>query len=121
MSGRGGGSWCALCPWHEFCRGCTLPCTDQSFNYAASVLAIDWDQTALHLRYLSAQENAFVEDPSVQVSIKASTEPITLQKCLEAFTKQEELGEDEKYDCSSCKKRQVAGERTHLSIQKDMS
>ena len=51
-----GGSWCAWCPWHRFCRGCTLPCTSQDFSFAASYLAIDWDQTALHLRYLSAQE-----------------------------------------------------------------
>ena len=51
-----GGSWCAWCPWHRFCRGCTLPCSSQDFGFAASYLAIDWDQTALHLRYLSAQE-----------------------------------------------------------------
>ena len=51
-----GGSWCAWCPWHRFCRGCTLPCASQDFAFAASYLAIDWDQTALHLRYLSAQE-----------------------------------------------------------------
>ena len=51
-----GGSWCAWCPWHRFCRGCTLPCTSDEFSFAASNLAIDWDQTALHLRYLSAEE-----------------------------------------------------------------
>jgi ubiquitin carboxyl-terminal hydrolase 6/32 len=49
---------------------------------------------------------AFIEDPSVEASLKASTEPITLVKCLEAFTRQEELGENEKYYCSLCKKHQ---------------
>ncbi len=41
-------------------------------------------------------------------SLRAASEPITLQKCLEAFTREEELGEDEKYYCASCKTHQLA-------------
>jgi ubiquitin carboxyl-terminal hydrolase 6/32 len=77
-------------------------------------VAIDWDQTALHLRYLSVQEKAFTEDSSVEASIKAATEPITLNKCLEAFTRQEELGEEEKYYCSSCKSHQLASKKLQI-------
>jgi ubiquitin carboxyl-terminal hydrolase 6/32 len=51
-----GGCWCAWCPWHRFCRGCALPCSTKEFEFGASYLAIDWDQTALHLRYLANQE-----------------------------------------------------------------
>ena len=109
-----GGSWCAWCPWHRFCRGCVLPCTTEEFSFAASFIAIDWDPTALHLRYLSVQEKAFIEDPSVETSFKAATEPITLKKCLEDFTKQEELGEDEKYYCSSCKTLQLASKKMQI-------
>lgn len=109
-----GGSWCAWCPWHRFCRGCILPCTTKEFSFSASYIAIDWDQTALHLRYLSAQEKAFVEDASVEASLKAATEPITLKKCLEAFTRQEELGEEEKYYCSSCKSHQLASKKLQI-------
>ena len=65
-----GGSWCAWCPWHRFCRGCELPCTNDEFSFAASYIAIDWDPTALHLRYLAVQEKAFIEDPSVEASLK---------------------------------------------------
>ena len=65
-----GGSWCAWCPWHRFCRGCELPCTNEEFSFAASYIAIDWDPTALHLRYLAVQEKAFIEDPSVEASLK---------------------------------------------------
>ena len=54
----------------RFCRGCELPCTAKEFSFCASYIAIDWDQTALHLRYLSNQEKAFVEDPSVEASLK---------------------------------------------------
>ena len=50
------GSWCSRCEWHRFCRGCPLPCSNSGFAFASSYLAIDWDQTALHLRYLPTQE-----------------------------------------------------------------
>lgn len=102
------GSWCSVCDWHRFCRGCTLQCSNEVFDFRSSYLAIDWDQTALHLRYRSAQERAFKEDKSVAQSLRAATEPITLKKCLEAFTREEELGEEEKYYCSNCKTHQMA-------------
>ena len=53
-----------------FFLGCELDCTSKEFSFCASYIAIDWDQTALHLRYLSNQEKAFVEDPSVEASLK---------------------------------------------------
>jgi len=103
-----GGHWCTWCPWHRLCRGCPLPCDSTLLAGSASFLAIDWDPTALHLRYLAAAEKSWTEHPSVAESTKAATEPITLGKCLEAFTQEEELGEDEKYYCSACKTHQPA-------------
>lgn len=50
------GLQCAWCPWYKFCRGCQLPCDDKIFPQNAAFLAIDWDPTALHLRYQSALE-----------------------------------------------------------------
>lgn len=47
-------------------------------------------------------------------SQRASTEPITLNKCLEAFTREEELGQDEKYYCSSCKTHQLASKKLQI-------
>jgi ubiquitin C-terminal hydrolase len=44
----------------------------------------------------------------VAESLRTASEPITLNKCLEAFTRGEELGEEEKYYCSACKKLQLA-------------
>ena len=40
----------------RFCRGCKLECNDEKFNFKSAYLAIDWDPTALHLRYQSSQE-----------------------------------------------------------------
>ncbi|XP_059091560.1 ubiquitin carboxyl-terminal hydrolase 32-like isoform X2 [Tigriopus californicus] len=108
------GSWCSRCSWQLYCRGCPLPCSAEPFQFSSSNLAIDWDQTALHLRYLSAQEKSFKEDPSVGESLRAATESITLKKCLEAFTREEELGEDEKYYCSICKTHQLAIKKFQL-------
>ena len=45
---------------------------------------------------------------------QAATEPITLKKCLEAFTRQEELGDEEKYYCSECKKHQLASKKLQI-------
>eukprot|EP00096_Caligus_rogercresseyi_P015420 TRINITY_DN7856_c0_g1_i1.p1 TRINITY_DN7856_c0_g1~~TRINITY_DN7856_c0_g1_i1.p1 ORF type:complete len:372 (+),score=118.97 TRINITY_DN7856_c0_g1_i1:61-1176(+) len=109
-----GGSWCHWCPWHRFCRGCAIPCSSKEYAFSSSFIAIDWDQTALHLRYRSSQEKVYDEDPSVQESIKRATEPITLGKCLQAFTREEQLGPDEKYYCSICKTHQLAAKKLQI-------
>ena len=41
-------------------------------------------------------------------SRRLQTEPIDVDACLMAFMKEEELGEDELYYCSKCKKHQLA-------------
>lgn len=51
------GTHCAWCPWYRFCRGCTILCCETDFNFAANHIAIDWDPTALHLRYQTSQES----------------------------------------------------------------
>jgi len=86
---------CSWCPWYRFCRGCPIPCNDQLYTNRSSFLAIEWDPTTLHLRYQSSLEKTFTEHESVEKSRKLQTEPIDLYECLSAFTKEEELGEDE--------------------------
>lgn len=57
-----GGQICAICHWTQFCRGCDLPCDEQCiFDICKGAqnnmcIAIDWDPTALHLRYQSSRE-----------------------------------------------------------------
>ncbi|EEC09881.1 ubiquitin specific protease, putative [Ixodes scapularis] len=50
------GFMCAWCPWYKFCRGCQIECDDADFNFSTVYLSIDWDPTALHLRYQASQE-----------------------------------------------------------------
>ncbi|KAK2185909.1 hypothetical protein NP493_217g02044 [Ridgeia piscesae] len=101
------GFTCAHCPWFRFCRGCRLEFNLEPFSGSAYI-AVDWEPTALHLRYQTSQEKQYVEHASVVESRRLQTEPIDLNACLMAFMKEEELGEDELYYCSKCKKHQLA-------------
>jgi len=44
---------CACC---RFCNGCKLECSPQLLNASTCYLAVDWEPTALHLRYHASQE-----------------------------------------------------------------
>lgn len=109
---------CGLCCWWNFCRGCTLLCSEsqtlESLNSSTICIAIDWDPTALHLRYQTTQELETVEDPSVPESSKKLSESVPLNTCLDSFTKEEELSEDEKYFCSKCGSHQLATKKLQI-------
>ena len=47
-------------------------------------------------------------------SRRKQTEPINLDTCLHAFTTEEELGEDELYYCSKCKKHCLASKKLDI-------
>ena len=63
-------------------------------------------QTISNPRQTSFQ--TYYEHVSVEESRRLQTEPIDLDACLQAFTKEEELGEDEMYYCSKCKTHRLA-------------
>uniref|UniRef100_A0A6I8P7Z4 Ubiquitin carboxyl-terminal hydrolase 32 n=1 Tax=Ornithorhynchus anatinus TaxID=9258 RepID=A0A6I8P7Z4_ORNAN len=50
------GNSCAWCPWYRFCRGCKIDCGEDSAYIGNAYIAVDWDPTALHLRYQTSQE-----------------------------------------------------------------
>uniref|UniRef100_A0A4W5K153 Ubiquitin carboxyl-terminal hydrolase 32 n=1 Tax=Hucho hucho TaxID=62062 RepID=A0A4W5K153_9TELE len=108
------GNSCAWCPWYRFCRGCTVECNDDRAAVGNAFMAVDWDPTALHLRYQTSQERIVEEHPSVEQSRRAQAEPISLDSCLQAFTSEEELGEDELYYCSKCKTHRLATKKLDL-------
>ncbi|XP_026138080.1 ubiquitin carboxyl-terminal hydrolase 32 isoform X1 [Carassius auratus] len=108
------GNTCAWCPWYRFCRGCTVDCNEDRASLGNAYIAVDWDPTALHLRYQTSQERIVEEHPSVEQSRRAQAEPISLDSCLKAFTSEEELGEDELYYCSKCKTHRLATKKLDL-------
>ncbi|XP_026279470.1 ubiquitin carboxyl-terminal hydrolase 32 isoform X3 [Frankliniella occidentalis] len=108
------GVQCAWCQWYIFCRGCRIQCNDTEFKMSSSYLAVDWDPTALHLRYQTSQERVFKEHPSVAQTRQQQSSPIELDSCLEAFTKEEHLADDEKYYCSKCRDHQLASKKLQI-------
>ncbi|XP_065429191.1 ubiquitin carboxyl-terminal hydrolase 32 isoform X15 [Chrysemys picta bellii] len=50
------GNSCAWCPWYRFCRGCKIECAEDRAYIGNAYIAVDWDPTALHLRYQTSQE-----------------------------------------------------------------
>lgn len=108
------GLLCAWCPWYRFCLGCSVDYCGADFNFASAYIAIDWDPTALHLRYQTSQEKVCLNHSSVQETRRGQTEPISLHDCLDAFTKEEHLGEEEKYYCSKCKQHQLASKKLQI-------
>ncbi|CAL1537349.1 unnamed protein product, partial [Lymnaea stagnalis] len=108
------GFLCHKCPWYRFCRGCKVECNNELYGKGSSFLAIDWEATALHLRYQTTQEKFYEEHASVAQSRQKQTEPIDLDTCLQAFTKWEELDEEELYYCSKCKKHCLAAKKLDI-------
>uniref|UniRef100_A0A4W4G5G8 Ubiquitin carboxyl-terminal hydrolase 32 n=1 Tax=Electrophorus electricus TaxID=8005 RepID=A0A4W4G5G8_ELEEL len=111
---QGDGNSCAWCPWYRFCRGCTIECNDGRAAVGHVCIAVDWDPTALHLRYQTSQERLVEEHVSVELSRRAQAEPISLDSCLRAFTTEEELGENELYYCSKCQTHRVATKKLDI-------
>lgn len=114
-----GGQICALCHWTNFCRGCAIPCCPDTklADLSAAPLeqlqiAIDWDPTALHLRYQSGREKEFLLDESLFEARRLHTEPIDLDHCLRAFTQEERL--EAKYHCGGCKSKQPATKKLQI-------
>ncbi|XP_058455432.1 ubiquitin carboxyl-terminal hydrolase 32 isoform X2 [Malaya genurostris] len=86
----------------------SLRCLNSSHNQ----IAIDWDPTALHLRYQSTRERLWTEHESVSICRKQQTEPVDLDHCLRAFTSEEKL--EQWYHCSHCKQKKPATKKLQI-------
>ncbi|XP_058129653.1 ubiquitin carboxyl-terminal hydrolase 32 [Anopheles coustani] len=83
-----------------------------SINTRSIQIAIDWDPTALHLRYQSTRERLWTEHESVAICRKQQTEPVDLDHCLRAFTSEEKL--EQWYHCSHCKQKKPATKKLQI-------
>ncbi|XP_040155905.1 ubiquitin carboxyl-terminal hydrolase 32 isoform X2 [Anopheles arabiensis] len=83
-----------------------------SINARSIQIAIDWDPTALHLRYQSTRERLWTVHESVAVCRKQQTEPVDLDHCLRAFTSEEKL--EQWYHCSHCKQKKPATKKLQI-------
>uniref|UniRef100_A0A182NQT2 ubiquitinyl hydrolase 1 n=1 Tax=Anopheles dirus TaxID=7168 RepID=A0A182NQT2_9DIPT len=83
-----------------------------SINARSIQIAIDWDPTALHLRYQSTRERLWTVHESVAICRKQQTEPVDLDHCLRAFTSEEKL--EQWYHCSHCKQKKPATKKLQI-------
>ena len=96
----------------RFCRGCLVECNDRPLPCSVLYLAIDWEESFLHLKYQGALERVSntphsadthiicypsqpIEDKSMENMKSEDNKPVNLQECFQAFSKPEELGEEE--------------------------
>ncbi|XP_037024901.1 ubiquitin carboxyl-terminal hydrolase 32 isoform X4 [Bradysia coprophila] len=84
----------------------------ESPNTSAIHIAIDWDPTALHLRYQSTRERFHTEHESVATCRRQQTEPVDLDHCLRSFTSEEKL--EEWYHCAHCKGKKPATKKLQI-------
>ncbi|XP_039429605.1 ubiquitin carboxyl-terminal hydrolase 32 isoform X3 [Culex pipiens pallens] len=88
------------------------PSLSRSINTTSIQIAIDWDPTALHLRYQSTRERLWTEHESVAICRRQQTEPVDLDHCLRAFTSEEKL--EQYYHCSHCKQKKPATKKLQI-------
>lgn len=81
-------------------------------NLSAINIAVDWDPTALYLRYQSTREKMWTEHESVAICRRQQIEPVDLDHCLRAFTSEERL--EEGYHCSQCKALKPATKKLQI-------
>ena len=108
------GSRCSRCRWNRFCHGCTLAKEDKPLPEDLVSVAIDWDPTVLHLSYDYSSEHKMESHKSVGELKKKSEEPISLEDCLKAFTKEEQLGLEDSWYCSKCKEHREATKKLDI-------
>ncbi|XP_017134812.1 ubiquitin carboxyl-terminal hydrolase 32 isoform X1 [Drosophila miranda] len=75
-------------------------------------IAIDWDPTALHLRYQSTLERLWVDHETIAICRREQVEPVDLNHCLRAFTSEEKL--EQWYYCSHCKGKKPATKKLQI-------
>ncbi|XP_019848743.1 PREDICTED: ubiquitin carboxyl-terminal hydrolase 32-like isoform X2 [Amphimedon queenslandica] len=106
---RRDGLFCCHCPWYRFCRGCPIECDEGTFGAddPPHYIAIDWEDGFIHLKYQSGLERP-KDHESMDIMKNTDSQPIELSECLAAFSKPEELGEDELWYCKKCETHRPA-------------
>jgi len=106
------GRSCGVCDWSSHCLGCKLPNDDKPFKvprHGKISFAVEWvgEGTA----YLDTKL-AFKSHESMEKKLQNNMEHVLdLRTCIEAFTLEEILGENDPWYCSKCAKFQQAGKK----------
>ena len=100
-------SSCAICPWFRFCTGCTIePSLSEYLDINSNcVIAIEWDKEVYTKEINNNNLSLIMNHNSVTKALemtKNNSENISIDDCLQLFTKSEEING---IQCEKCKKK----------------
>ena len=99
------GTSCAFCPATKRCQGCEIPDDDEPATIALASrhsVAVQWGGDSASSFVPLTGEVEAEEHASVAESAAKSSEAVDLGSCLQKFSKEETLSEDDMWYCSSC-------------------
>uniref|UniRef100_A0A7S3DEG2 ubiquitinyl hydrolase 1 n=1 Tax=Palpitomonas bilix TaxID=652834 RepID=A0A7S3DEG2_9EUKA len=112
------GDECCYCKWNKFCMGCVLKCNDDAlpnqFVSHSCFLSIDWSPSVLQSLFDKSEAEKVEDHPSVERCHNLLHKPMSIDKCLHAFTEEEKLGEDDYWYCPKCKDFRSASKKLDI-------
>ncbi|CAM9931480.1 unnamed protein product, partial [Choristocarpus tenellus] len=92
---------CSRCRWSEGCVGCLIPPTDEACPMKpGDTVAVDWHMSVMKEHYDAMEALACLLHSSINKQAERESMPLSLEKCMDTFTAQEDIAEGY---CSRCK------------------
>uniref|UniRef100_A0A1I7ZCM3 Ubiquitin carboxyl-terminal hydrolase 48 n=1 Tax=Steinernema glaseri TaxID=37863 RepID=A0A1I7ZCM3_9BILA len=95
--------WCNRCHWSKLCRGCALDPESSASLSSVTAIAVDWNLSALYLKYQHSFELLCIDDDSVRTQWEIHNRPLSLASCLDDFVRPEIL--EDAMTCDKCKEK----------------
>ncbi|CAM9992944.1 unnamed protein product, partial [Laminaria digitata] len=92
---------CSRCKWMEGCVGCFIRPDDQPCQVRpGDSVAVDWHISVIKEHYDASEALSCLLHSSIAIHKDVEARPLSLEKCLDTFTQQEDIKEGY---CSRCK------------------
>ncbi|ELR18446.1 ubiquitin carboxylterminal hydrolase 9, putative [Acanthamoeba castellanii str. Neff] len=111
------GTACGNCPAAKKCAGCRVPDDGEPLELnARCAIAVDWDIPAgpEELHPVLAALNQAPSEHEASLEVSREEEKIALGDCLQSYTREELLGEDNMWHCPQCDAKQPAATQTQV-------
>ncbi|KAK0416556.1 hypothetical protein QR680_012559 [Steinernema hermaphroditum] len=95
--------WCNRCHWSMLCRGCALDPDSSEALSSVTAIAVNWNLSALYLKYQHSVELLCIDDDSVRIQWDIHHRPLSLASCINDFVRPEVL--DDVISCEKCKQK----------------
>ncbi|KAH3732793.1 Ubiquitin carboxyl-terminal hydrolase 10 [Pelomyxa schiedti] len=111
------GIYCGHCDVKSDCWGCALQPTDEpappktftpNFGSSAVYFAVTWKQTAIDSTPIIENSMMVIPHPSCKETQAEATSSLSLDYCLQLFTRNEKLNQQNMWYCPHCKEHKQA-------------